>query len=297
MSRRITSLQPVAHNAVASGGGITGMLPAAAVTADCALAGGSTTGEVPAGAIKADGKLYGGSTVGMAPGGLAFPDVAGSALVLLADHLVKTGNDVTSWTDLSGNARHFSAAGGKEPTYQATGGPNSQPAVYFNAGEVMSLAGDAFGALTEADIFAVWKFDVGGAGLLSSNCPMWFSPEAGGQELWTFTDNQIYAGPGSTVRRVWGNPALDLTTWHVMRATSTATEYSGYVGAEALYTTAVNVVDFQSTCFLGGYDATPQAYMGGHICYFLMLDHKATAGELAVIKANIASKYGAIAGT
>jgi hypothetical protein len=42
------------------------------------------------------------------------------------------GTGVTQWTDLSGNARHGTAAGAATPAYSATGGPNSTPLLTFD---------------------------------------------------------------------------------------------------------------------------------------------------------------------
>lgn len=61
-----------------------------------------------------------------------------------ADQLaLADGASVASWTDASVNARHaVQATGSAQPTYRATGGPNSKPCVEFDGGD--ELASPAF---------------------------------------------------------------------------------------------------------------------------------------------------------
>ncbi len=86
------------------------------------------------------------------------------ALWLAADTLigVSDGQNVSSWTDLSGNGRHAAQATvGSQPTF-ATGRLNGKPAVSFNGSKVLNTGSIAGGnwPTTSATMFLVAQDDV-----------------------------------------------------------------------------------------------------------------------------------------
>lgn len=213
-------------------------------------------------------------------------------MLLLASSVVKTGTTVTGWTDLSGHGHTWAAAAGKEPTYQATGGPGSVPDVRFASGKVMSLGSSPFAALTAGHIYVVWKFDNAVSGSGSNGAWMLDSDTANGNYI-PFSDGKIYDGFGSTARKATAaapNPAV--TSWHVYEAISTSTEWTVQQNNVQIYTTATNTVGWPATAFLGGNSATPDISMVGDIAMVLLLDHKASAAEDTAIHAFTTDAFG-----
>lgn len=56
--------------------------------------------------------------------------------------LTLSGSDVTAWADQSGEGHDAAAASGEEPTYNASSGPNGQPAVESGSGDRMTISSD-----------------------------------------------------------------------------------------------------------------------------------------------------------
>jgi hypothetical protein len=70
-----------------------------------------------------------------------------------------TGDPVTAWTDMNGDADINSTEGGGAPDFQATGGPNGEPCVVFD-GSDDRLAADGLTAIdpsTTIHVFVVCK--------------------------------------------------------------------------------------------------------------------------------------------
>ncbi len=201
---------------------------------------------------------------------------------------------LASLFDTSGNDRDFTCVG--TPTCEAAGGPNGSADVRFDSGDYGTLAGDAFGALTEGDIFVIWKFDNASTADGTTNAP-WKLGDNGSQNYWKLTAGpSAYEGAGSTARKTLGNPTQLLTDWHMVRVTTTADEYSVACGAQALFTTAVNVVGFAPTCLVGATTAGAE-YLVGNIARLVVFDHKLSADELAIFKSLMIATYGAVPGT
>ncbi|MCX6022508.1 MAG: hypothetical protein NTZ05_12405 [Chloroflexi bacterium] len=78
---------------------------------------------------------------------------------------VTPGASLTTWSDLSGNARHFT--GGVAPTYQVNA-LNGMPAVRFN-GSTQYLQSPSFAHATTATIFAVVSQASGSIGIANAD--------------------------------------------------------------------------------------------------------------------------------
>lgn len=222
--------------------------------------------------------------------------LTGNALWLEGDDVTEAAGVVSSWNDQSGNARHFTSVGGGEPTYEATGGPNSAPSISFPASKDLRRGSNPFGALTAADFFIVHKFDnADTAG--TTNCP-WYFCSAVTNDIWKYNIGpSLYCGVGSTTRQVCGNPTQAMTSWHVARVTSTATEFTVKVGTQDLYTTGTNTVGWPATCVIGSSLVGSGVSMVGDIAFVAIYDNKLSAPSYARLQAYLAAKFGAIAGT
>lgn len=216
-------------------------------------------------------------------------------LLLDFDPALLTPGAVNTLLDGSGNGKHFDCTG-HAPTAEAATGPNGAPAAYFGSGKYGSLGSSPFAALTAADFLAVWKFDNATTAAATTNAP-WYFCGATSNSLWKYaTGPQLYEGAGSSVRAARGNPAQAMTSYHLARVISTASEYTIHVGTEQLYTTGTNTVQFPATCVIGAGLVGGGASMLGHIARLCLFDHKLSAGELAVAKSILRTRFGAVPG-
>lgn len=233
-----------------------------------------------------------GSGAGIA---LTIEEIGGVALDL--DPALLTPGTVSTLLDNSGNGLDFSAAGGAEPTAEATSGPNNAPDVRFASGKRASRGSTPLGSLTAADFFAVWKFDNASTGDLSTNVPWRFCDANPSAWRYSPISNNIFEGAGSTTRQQANSPAQDITQWHVVRVTSTSSEWTLYVGTETLFTTGTNTVGWAVTAWVGGDGTFGGSYLVGNMALLVVFDHKLSATDLAHFKANILTKrFGAIPG-
>lgn len=140
------------------------------------------------------------------------------------------GSLVSSWRDGSGNARDASSSGASRPTYRATGGPNSQPAVDFGtSGTYMtgpsSTLSQTFSMVAVANFGVVdgtnrYILSAPGAGVLLG----YYNPGAG--KVWRF-----HAGSSLTT-------AAANTSSHLFVAVFNNASSKGYVDATSWSGTA-----------------------------------------------------------
>lgn len=105
--------------------------------------------------------LSGGRLIGFGAGdsGSSFlpSDIANLKAWYRADQGITISTGVSQWNDLSGNALHLTqGTGSNQPTFDATGGPNSTPTVKFD-GSNDSLAVSFTNVAQPYHIFAVFK--------------------------------------------------------------------------------------------------------------------------------------------
>lgn len=194
------------------------------------------------------------------------------------------------WPDIGGLANNFAAGAGEEPTAVASGGPNNRPYVNFPANKYLANALNAFGALSAADIYVVVRVAVAAG----ANGIWRFGP--GVADWYEFGNGHVFLGAGSSARSDCGIPLQDITQWHLLRITSTGAEYTVSVGTQALFTTAVNVVSFPATCWLGTNDAAA-SWLVGDMARMTMFSRKLSAREDYAMKTEVLrSEYNSLPG-
>lgn len=216
-------------------------------------------------------------------------------LVLDFDPALLVPGAVNTLIDGSGAGNDFDCTG-HAPDAEAATGPNGAPAVYFGAGKYGSLGASPFAGLTEAEFLAVWKFDNPSTADGTTNVPWQFSGSAS-NPIWKFAVGpDLYEGAGSTVRAARGNPTQVMTSYHLGRVISTASEYTIHVGTQQLYTTGVNTVALSATCVIGSGTVASGTSMLGRIARLCLFDHKLTTNQLAMAKAALRSRFGVVPG-
>lgn len=111
-------------------------------------------------------------------------------------------------------------------------------------------------------------------------------------------DSNLYDGFASTVRRNTGDPATNLTNWHLYNTASTNGEWTSRINGTTFFTTATNTFStatnvVQTSRTLGwNRDSFQNYYLKGQIARVLLFDHVLSAGDRAIVNQIIANTYG-----
>lgn len=244
---------------------------------------------------------------GAAGGGGPQPtDLANLELWLKADAItgLSNGDQITTvWPDSSGNGRDATAvagSSGEKPTWQATGGPNSKPAVKFRDSSNTTINFGWFSlpnfmtGFTAGDVFVVMQ-KLSKSNLSVNLC----SPPLGDwgsttDDFFCFqTDQKIYDGTGSTLRKTTVDPGDVTTTAFVYEVRTASGAWSNYKDGTQLFTTATNTVAFNSAPFVGHTATNSKRYDGlTSEIIFLSRVIDDTTERKAVIHAYLNTKYG-----
>jgi hypothetical protein len=166
------------------------------------------------------------------------------------------GDEMSTVQDWSGNARHGTGEinNVKKPTYRATDGPNSLPAIRFQNNATFEggnfLLPNFLTAFTVGHAFAVVKLDIE-PGITSRAGPIFGDWGTGAGEVYpSVADNIIRNSFGSNATKTTGDPAA-LTNWHVYEVRSGSGHWSDYHNRTQLFTTATNTVAWGTAPRLG----------------------------------------------
>ena len=189
------------------------------------------------------------------------------------------------------------ATGGKQPSAVATGGPLDGPRIRFAGGDVVAIAGDPLGAFTESHAFVVLKVDKDPA-LDSDHAQPW-TMGTGIAALIPFTTGIVYENWGSGIARgTFADPGTSLASWCVYEVTSVApTGLKVFVNGSQVGATAfagTNTVNFPTTLYLGGIDATPTKDCLFDVAEILQADHVLTTAERLAYVAHLLADYGIV---
>lgn len=238
-------------------------------------------------------------------GGPQPSDVANLELWLKADAITGLSDGAqitTNWPDSSGNSRNATAVAGgtgNKPTWQATAGPNSMPAVKPKGAGSTDDAGwftlpNFMTGFTAGDIFVVMQ-KITKSSAVPSRCgpPLgdWGSTT---DDYFCFQgDSKIYDGTGSSLRKTTVDPGDITTNAFVYEVRTASGAWSNYKNGTQLFTTATNTVAFGSAPFVGHTTTNAKLYDGfisEIIFYSRVLDD--TTERKAVIHAYLNTKYG-----
>lgn len=177
--------------------------------------------------------------------------------------------DVTSFPDVSGNARHGVAAGGQGMTKRSN---------VLNAKAVLEAAGAQYytlpsmAAFTAATFFVVMKKNTDPEVVANDN-GLWglgTSSGGGGGAYVPSTDSVVYDDAGNATRRAVGNPADSLAYWNIYEVRSAPTGSGGQrfvVNGTVVNTFATNTPAFPAAPRIGSHPAGQ--FLKGRIARFV----------------------------
>ena len=209
---------------------------------------------------------------------------------LRGDTVALNGSDVSSWTDKSGNGRHWAqATGALQP---ASVVDTSRPAVSFSAVATKHLLGPdlATPAWAAAESFLVLRVaaDPAASGASSG---LWRTSAAAAETSYPFTDGSIYDDFATTSRVTVGNPTPSLASPRIYQTISASGEWTALLDGTQIFTTATNTVGWNATTYLG---RSVSIYLDGVIWEWLVYAQKLTAPNRAAVTAYLKSRYAAL---
>ena len=150
-------------------------------------------------------------------------------------------------------------------------------------------------SLTEGEIFAVAKAlnDPPSSGAKGG---FWrfgsMSAASADEDLYPWTDGNLYQGFGSTVRKSCGDPGVDLSTdFRLLNIYSAASDWGLYVNGSSVHTTATNTVGFNAAPRLGHSQGNSSTQFEGDFAEIFMFDGKLSASDRTAMEDYVADKY------
>lgn len=228
---------------------------------------------------------------------IAVPDggilsIVGDAnVVALWDAASLTASPVASWPDASGNGFALTAAGAARPTWNATGGPNSQPSVLFDGtDDYMTVAIDLPApATTPTFIWAVMRQITWNTGDRIFN-----ADTGGGSRIALFQNSatpQIAQANNATVN---SHSSLTLNTYMRLEVffSGSTSDYIKAGSAAATTGASAGNIDPTGPFELGG-SVSAGTWANTEWCLLAIFRALPTAAQKAALDAYVTSRFGA----
>ena len=230
----------------------------------------------------------------MTPG----PDsVSDLELWLKADSLgaLNDGDEIDTWSDSSGNGNDATGVvmTTLKPTWKATGGPNSMPAVRLvengPGGGYFSLP-NFISAFTEGHYFVVFKHDSDPA--TNNPAPVLSDWGSSTDEYFPFlSDGLIYQGFGSSARKNSIAYSGSLANWRVDEVRTASGAWSEWMDGTSIHSTGTNTVAFSTAPFIAHGSANGR-WVYGLVAEIIFYSRVLNAGEITTIYDYLEDKYG-----
>jgi hypothetical protein len=209
------------------------------------------------------------------------------------------GASVSSWTDRSSAANHaVQATGTKQPTYRATGGPNSLPTVEFDGGDALATGNMTFAGQV-GTYYVVVSVSVDGTDQIIIERSANYNTNAPGFLASRISTNKVYCGhkgnaglaDKTSVANLQSTPMLVSC---VMNRAASSDETMPYLNGTvfAAGTNANNTDSLGSShpLYIGS-RATTSIFLTGKITLILVYDAAHDATTRGAIQTAINTKY------
>jgi hypothetical protein len=209
---------------------------------------------------------------------------------------LSNGDEIATWSDESGNGRDATGVlvNTVKPTYRATDGPNSQPAVRLvnnanSQGGYFTLPNFLTG-FTAGHIFIVVKSDLAAG---SDAFPISdFGSDLSG-DIYAFSDNRIFSAFGSNARKDCGNAytgTFNITNWLLLEVRAAAGAWEFRINGTNISGPVANTVAWGAAPFVG-HRSAGNANERALIAEVFMYSRVLNSTEYATDKAYITAKY------
>lgn len=232
------------------------------------------------------------------PSAVPGPDsISDLELWLKADAItgLDDGDEISMWVDSSGNGNDATGVvqTSLKPTWKATAGPDSMPAVRLvedgPGGGYFSLP-DFVSGFTEGHYFVVLKHDSDPAS--NNAAPILTDWGSSTDEYFPFlSDSLIYNGFGSSVRKNSIAYSGSLANWRLDEVRTASGAWSEWMDGTSIHSTGTNTVAFSTAPFIA-HGSTSTRWVYGLVAEIIFYSRVLSAGEITTIKDYLTDKYG-----
>lgn len=162
------------------------------------------------------------------------------------------GDQISTWSDSSGNARNFTLPVGQATAPELEAGDlNSLNTLHFPNTSNQRYQGPSLSGLgSSVALYLIWKnaADPGGSG---TGGPTAFGTDNVNANHTPFSDGVIYNADLSTARKTVGNPSTTLAQYNIIGITSAASSFIYYLNGVSFFSTGTNTVGLSTTPIIG----------------------------------------------
>jgi hypothetical protein len=197
---------------------------------------------------------------------------------------LSNGNDVFTWTDISGNGNNASHV--NRPRFFTNIVNDTLPAINFNGiNEYFTLPD--LSALSAGEAFLVLKLDNDPAA--SAQSGLWDMGTYNNGTLFPYTNGNIYEEFGSNTRKD-NIPVGDLARWGIYNASSAPGTWMNFLNGNRLDSLG-NTVAFDATPILGANENGSRLF-DGYMAEFILFDFALNSAQRIILNNYLSSKYG-----
>ncbi len=237
-----------------------------------------------------------GGTVSPFRGGAFSPsDIASLTMWIDFDDLdtrTLNGADISQQDDKANGNNCVQTTASEQPLFQSSG-INSLGCAELDSSteEYFDVTDDTLSALTAAEVFIVVVLNTDPPALVATG--LWTFGDTGSTKTHfpLNTDEVIYDGFGTTVRKTTVDPTPLLTTPRCYNVVTTSSEWTSELDGTQLFTTGTNTVGFRSTSLRLGANPDASNFLDGQIGELVMFDTKLSAPDKASMETYIEDKW------
>lgn len=199
------------------------------------------------------------------------------------------GDQITTWTDQSGNTNNLTGAGSAKPLLRTTAGPTGGKAVEFQGTGYFSLS-NIMSAAAAGEVFVVIKRDADNNGLWA-----WGSDANNSDEAHYTFGGVVYESFGkATNDRSNFTPTPTVTNWNVYNVWSASNDWAAYINGRSGITDATNTVTWTSTprVGLGRKNSADDIFFDGYMAELIVFRSKLSGTDRDAVHAYLYSTYG-----
>ena len=207
------------------------------------------------------------------------------------------GGSIARWRDKSISAKDFKqATSGSRPILKI-GSQNGRNSVRFDATNGFFMEMDsAFSGLTAASYFIVLKIAIDPpTEQAKTGHPIAFitaTPFSGQASHYTWVDQNIYDATLTTNRKTVGNPATNLTNFHLYNVSATSGSWTARLNRTQLFTTATNVFGSSEKTIGRTSDANVFYYFNGDIAELVVYSNVLSTNDRTSVENYLYQKWG-----
>lgn len=177
----------------------------------------------------------------------------------------------------------------RKPTF-LTGQINGLGAAHFVAANNKWMQGVDPSALTAGHVFIVVQIPTDPPA--TNQTPWNIGTDGINADTYPFTNGSILSAIGTNTRKTVGNPTPSLATWRVFEVVSISGTWTALLDGSQIFTTASNVVHWNTNCILGAFDTVGTNPWDGDIAGIYIFSAQITGADRTNMVSYLNTRWG-----